>query len=80
MTKFITILFSVLCVVGFCVSVVMWSAEDSQTYSGDEAFIQFLQHGFDFKISTWFLLAAGFMLCSVFWICRLFRLKHEPSA
>jgi len=81
MTRFITILFSVFCVAGFCVSVVMWSAEDSRTYSTDEAFIQFLQHGFDFQISPWFLLAAGFMLCSVFWICRLFLMRrdHTPN-
>ena len=76
MTKFITILFSVLCVAGFFISICMWSAEDSHTYSEGEALIQFLQHGFEFQISTWFLLAAGFMFCSVFWICRLFRLRR----
>jgi hypothetical protein len=56
MTRFITILFSCLCVSGFAVSVWMWSAEDSQTYTADGAFVQFLQHGFEFQISTCFCL------------------------
>jgi len=79
MTRFINILFSCLCVSGFLISVWAWSTENSQTYTSDEALVRFLQHGFDFQISIWFLLAAGFMLCSVFWIGRLFLMRRGAA-
>jgi hypothetical protein len=73
--RFITIFFLVSSVVGFLISVFLWSGEDSKTYTDGEAFVQFVQHGFDFHVSVGFLFASSFMLSSAFWFWILCRLR-----
>jgi hypothetical protein len=80
MSKRIHILFVCLCFIGFVVSFLQLLAGDSRTLTAEQALVEFMSHGFEFHISSWFFFTFAFLLGTAFWTWRLRRLRHEPYA
>ena len=77
MSRKLHVILASLCFTGFGISLLMLFIEDSRTYTPEEAFVQFLQHGFELQISVWLLFACGFLACAVFGIWRVLRWRHD---
>ena len=71
-------LFACLCLVASGVSVYVGvGTPGMRIYTLQEAFAQFLQHGFTFQKSDWPWFAIGFMLFAYFWIWKCVSSRHD---
>jgi len=80
MSRRIHILLAFLCLTGFGVSFVQLLTADSETFTAEQALVLFLQHGIEFQNSVWVFFTIGFLLCTAFWVWRLFTSRYEPYA
>ncbi len=81
MSRKLHILLASLSFIGFATSLLPLFIESSRTYTSEQSLAEFLQHGFEFQISVWLLFAFGFLLCTAFWIRRLYIIDppdHVP--
>ena len=62
---------------GFCVSFAKLQMETFQGFTDEGLVFTPLQHGADSHYSIWLYLTIGFLLCTIFWIWRLFKLRHK---
>ena len=79
MSKRIHTLFACLCFSGFGISFLQLLTGDSRTFTAEQAFVEFLSHGFEFHISVWFFFTLAFLIGTAFWIWRL-RRSRQPYA
>ena len=79
MSRLFQIIFACLSFTGFVISFVQLRAEDSQTFTSDQAMLDFLQQGLEIHVSVWLFFTMGFLLVYIFWVWRLFKSSHEPT-
>ncbi len=67
------IFLALVCFGGFVFSFVHLLTEHSSTFTAEQALVQFLQHGLEFRVSAWLFFTIGFLLCTAFWFRRVLR-------
>jgi hypothetical protein len=80
MLRLLHIFVATVCFGGFLFSFVQLLTEESQTFTAEQALVQFLQHGLQFHISVWLFFTIGFLLCTALWFWRLLRWNHDSRA
>jgi hypothetical protein len=80
MSKRLHVLFAIVCFGGFAVSFAQLLAEDSRTFTAEQALVHFLQYGLEFQFSGWLFFTIGFLLCTVFWFRKVLRWRFDSHA